>query len=40
MFLQRLQEEEEEEEEGAKVLNLLFFILVSLSWLEKNTVVL
>ena len=37
MFLQRLQEEEEE---GAGLLNLLFLILVNLSWLEKNTVVL
>ena len=38
MLLQRLHEEEEEE---AGLLNLLFLILVSLSWLEKkNTVVL
>ena len=43
MFPQRLQEEEEEEEEeeGEEVvsglLNLLFLVLVSLSWLEKKT---
>ena len=39
MFPQRLQEEEEEEEEEGEVsglLNLLFLILVSLSWLEKK----
>ena len=43
MFPQRLQEgeEEEEEEEVSGLLNLLFLILVSLSWLEiKNAVVL
>ena len=39
MFPQRLQEkeEEEEEEEVSGLLNLLFHILVSLSWLEKKT---
>ena len=37
MFRQRLQEEEEEEEEVSGLLNLLFLILVSLSWLEKKT---
>ena len=41
MFPQRLQEEEEEEEEEEEgevsgLLNLLFLILVSLSWLEKK----
>ena len=40
MFPQRLQEEEEEEGEVSELLNLLFLILVSLSWLEKNAVVL
>ena len=39
MFRQRLQEEEEEEEEEevSGLLNILFLILVSLSWLEKKT---
>ena len=41
MFPQRLQEEEEEEEEEevSGLLNLLFLILVSLSWLEKKKAV-
>ena len=39
MFPQRLQEEEEEEEEVSGLLNLLFLILVSLSWLEKKKAV-
>ena len=42
MFPQRLQEEEEEEEEEEEVsglLNLLFLVLVSLSWLEKKNAV-
>ena len=38
MFPQRLKEEEEEDVSG--LLNLLFLILVSFSWLEKNAVVL
>ena len=37
MFSQRLQEEEEKEGEVYGRLNLLFLILVSLSWLEKKT---
>ena len=38
MFSQRLQEEEEEkEEEVSGLLNLLFLILVSLSWLGKKS---
>ena len=37
MFSQRLQEEEEKEGEVYGLLNLLFLILVSLSWLEKKT---
>ena len=37
MFPQRLQEEGEEEGEVSGLLNLLFLILVSLSWLEKKT---
>ena len=46
MFPHRLQEEEEEEEEEKEeekeesgLLNLLFLILVSLSWLEKKSAV-
>ena len=38
MFPQNLQEEEEEEEVSG-LLNLLFLILVSLSWLEKKNAV-
>ena len=36
MFPQPLQEEEEEEGEVSGLLNLLFLVLVSLSWLEKK----
>ena len=40
MFPQRLKEEEEEEEEDVSgLLNFLFLILVSLSWLEKKNAV-
>ena len=38
MFPQRLQEEEEEGEVSG-LLNLLFLILVSLSWLEKKNAI-
>ena len=38
MFPQRLQEEEEEEGEVSGLLNLLFLILVSLSWLKTAPV--